>query len=77
MCLETNRKKRIQRENARILEKMQRGESLVTVPTQATWFPPRPIIEKSKKDIERLYNISASPHTLSLVTGENDDTSTD
>ena len=70
-------KKKRQHENARILAKMKRGESLSTVPPEATWFPPRPIIAKNKKDIERLYNIPSSPPTLSLVTGENNDTSTD
>ena len=38
--------------NDALLAKMARGESLTTVPTSMTWFPPRPIIEK---DLSGLY----------------------
>ena len=44
-------KKRIA-ENKRIIVKMKRGESLATVPTEATWYPPRPVITK---DLTKLY----------------------
>jgi len=50
-------KERIKKANQRILDKMKRGESLVIVPAEATWFPPRPLIKKSKEDIEKLYGI--------------------
>jgi len=50
-------KDRIQKANESIIARMKRGESLVTVPADATWFPPRPLIQKSKKDIEKLYGL--------------------
>lgn len=50
-------KERIKKANDKIIAKVKRGESLAAVPAEATWFPPRPRIEKSKKDIERLYGV--------------------
>lgn len=41
--------------NKEILKKFFAGESLCLIPAAATWFPPRPIIKKDKKEIERLY----------------------
>ena len=46
-----DRKKR----NKEILKKFFAGESLCLIPASMTWFPPRPIIKKDKKEIERLY----------------------
>lgn len=37
---------RRKKENDALLEKMRKGESLTTVSTSATWWPPRPIIKK-------------------------------
>jgi hypothetical protein len=43
--------------NRRILERMSDPkDDLRTMDFADTWFPPRPIIEKDKKAIERLYN---------------------
>jgi len=51
-------KEKRKKANADLIERMRRGEPLNTVPTSATWFPPRPLTIKSKKDIERLYGIT-------------------
>ena len=64
--LKTRRKK----ENDRILAKLVRGETLATVPPEATWFPPRPTIAKNKDAIERLYGVQQKP-LLSIITGDN------
>lgn len=41
-------------ENAEIIRKMRAGESLAMVDTRATWWPPRPKIEKDKALIARV-----------------------
>lgn len=49
-------KKRIQDHNQGVLERFKRGETLSLLPPSATWFPPRPIIEKDKDAIKELYS---------------------
>jgi hypothetical protein len=44
--------KRRKEENKRILDKLKHGENINTVSTEATWYPPRPIIQK---DLSKLY----------------------
>jgi hypothetical protein len=66
-------KKRIA-ENKRIIEKMKRGESIATVPTEATWYPPRPRIVK---DLTKLYpqlSKEKSKSFLTLVEEDHDET---
>ena len=58
-------KERIKKANDSVIAKMKRGESLTIIPADATWFPPRPIIEKSKKDLERLYGVK--PEKIRIV----------
>lgn len=62
-------KKRIKKANEHILGKMKRGESLATVSTEATWYPPRPRIEK---DLSKLYTNKSSLHLV----GDDDETTT-
>jgi hypothetical protein len=50
-------KKRKER-NEDIVKRMKNGEDLSTIERSATWWPPRPIIKKSKKDIEKVYKKS-------------------
>ena len=52
--------KKRKQENDRIIARMKRGESLATVPSEATWFPPRPLTVKNENDIKRLYGIKKS-----------------
>lgn len=49
-------KERRKKENERILNLMKSGDSLSTIPTSATWFPPRPTI---KKDLSKFYKKKA------------------
>jgi hypothetical protein len=37
---------------------MRSGESLRTVDSRSSWFPPRPIIQKDQEAISRLYNLN-------------------
>jgi hypothetical protein len=57
-------KKRIA-ENKRIIEKMKRGESIATIPTEATWYPPRPLIVK---DLTKLYPQLIKENSKSFLT---------
>lgn len=41
--------------NERVLEMLRAGGGMSRVPTQATWWPPRPMISKDPKEIKRLY----------------------
>jgi hypothetical protein len=50
------RKKR----NEDVIRRMKSGEALWTYDSKASWFPPRPIIEKDKDAIARLYQGSAA-----------------
>ena len=69
----TDEKKRIKQANDYVLRKLQRGESLATVPPEATWYPPRPQVEK---DLSKLYPDLQPKKVLSLVTGDIDETET-
>jgi hypothetical protein len=62
-------------ENKRILAKMMRGESLATVPADATWFPPRPLVTKDPDALSRLYGVSQKKKSkLTIVGTEYNDT---
>lgn len=41
--------------NRKVLKKMNRGEVLNSFDSQSSWFPPRPIIKKDRKALEKLY----------------------
>lgn len=60
------------KENKYLIEKMMRGESFNTVSTASTWFPPRPIIEKDKEAMGRLYNLKNKLKILDGGSDEND-----
>ena len=48
--------KNLRRErNAEVLRKLKNGDYLSSFNSYASWYPPRPIIEKSVEDINRLY----------------------
>ena len=51
---ETEKRKKA---NKSVLDRFMRGETLATVPPEATWFPPRPLIPKNRKDILKVYGI--------------------
>ncbi len=41
--------------NRKVLKKMEKGEVLSSFNNQSSWFPPRPIIQKDKKAVAKLY----------------------
>lgn len=41
--------------NEELLRKMQAGENLKYFDSQASFFPPRPVIKKLTKELERVY----------------------
>ena len=45
------RKKR----NDELIKRMKHGDVLHTYDAQASWYPPRPVIKKDKKELTRLY----------------------
>lgn len=52
------RKKKIKEHNVRILAKIDDpNEKFMLYSASDTWFPPRPIIEKDKKAIKKLYKL--------------------
>ncbi len=44
------------RRNRELLKRMHNGEVLCSYDSTDSWFPPRPIIKKDKKEMARLYN---------------------
>lgn len=42
--------------NQELIRRMRNGESLTAFDSKASWYPPRPIIEKDKVAIEKLYH---------------------
>ena len=43
-----------------LLRRMRNGDSLKTVESRASWFPPRPMIQKDPDAIHRLYSTDES-----------------
>lgn len=42
--------------NEQLIRRMKSGESLWSYDSKASWFPPRPIIQKDPEAIKRLYD---------------------
>lgn len=57
----TNREKH----NQDLIDRMKSGENLQRYSSQASWFPPRPVIKKDPGAIETLYGKSSSSHLSS------------
>ena len=41
--------------NRELIKRMQDGDSLSSFDSQSSWYPPRPILEKDKDAVSRLY----------------------
>ena len=41
--------------NSDLIRRMRNGESLNAIDSKASWFPPRPVIEKDRSEMARLY----------------------
>lgn len=50
-----SRKKSRKEHNSDLIRRMRDNEPLKSFDSQASWFPPRPIIEKDKDAVTRLY----------------------
>ena len=42
--------------NSELIRRMRNGESLTSFDSKASWYPPRPIIQKDKSEMARLYD---------------------
>lgn len=42
--------------NGDLIRRMRNGESLNAIDSKASWFPPRPVIEKDKSEMARVYS---------------------
>lgn len=78
------------RHNEQLIRRMKSGEPLWSYDSKASWFPPRPMIEKDPEAIKRLYsegNDSRSQYQdatvrhiesrLKIVSGANDQKKTE
>lgn len=55
MLKKTDLEKRRAERNADLVRRMRRGESLALIPTDQTFFPPRPMCKKDLKLMRKLY----------------------
>jgi hypothetical protein len=51
------------RHNEQLIRRMKSGEPLWSYDSKASWFPPRPMIEKDPEAIKRLYNNAPAGET--------------
>ena len=42
--------------NYDLIRRMRNGDALYSFDSQASWYPPRPVIEKDKDEMARLYD---------------------
>ena len=49
--------------NEQLIRRMKSGEPLWSYDSKASWFPPRPIIEKDPEAIKKLYNTKSSANS--------------
>jgi hypothetical protein len=45
--------------NSDLVRRMRNGENLTSFDSHSSWFPPRPVIEKDKSDLVRLFSDKA------------------
>jgi len=61
--------------NKNLIERMKRDEPLNLYEPTSTFFPPRPVIAKNKKDIERLYGEIKKEPSIRICGDTSDDKS--
>src|SRR5687767_9421148 len=59
--------------NLELLRRMRSGDSLTSFDSRSSWFPPRPVIEKDKLALERLYHTSATKRPSAVADRTGDD----
>jgi len=42
--------------NSELIRRMRNGDSLNAIDSRASWFPPRPILQKDAREMSRVYN---------------------
>lgn len=55
--------------NRDLVKRMRSGEPLGSFNTEDSWFPSRPVLQKDKKVIDKLYRVDCNRH-LSIVLSE-------
>ncbi len=58
-CADANKRRKFKNED--LIHRMREGESLALIPSQATFFQPRPIIKKDLKALQALGFINDKP----------------
>lgn len=59
--------------NNDLIRRMRGGESLTAIDSKASWFPPRPIIQKDKSEMTRLYGAHEPKPVLARAGSQQDD----
>lgn len=58
--IKSNKEEQKRREhNGDLIRRMKDGETLTSFDSTSSWFPPRPIVKKDQRAIERLYREEA------------------
>ena len=72
----SDQKKDARKEHNRdLIRRMRNGDSLTSYDSTASWFPPRPCIEKDEKEMVRLYGNAALKSESSQIPVEKEKTS--
>ena len=58
--------------NKDLIRRMENGEPLSAFNSQASWFPPRKIIEKDRAAVKQLYGETIDPRLNKSETEQND-----
>jgi hypothetical protein len=60
------------RHNIDLIRRMRDGEPLKSFDSRASWFPPRPVIEKDSRAVSSLYGAQARKTRVAKVQDEHD-----
>jgi hypothetical protein len=67
------RSKNLRRDrNTELLRRMRSGEQLTSFNSNASWFPPRPIIEKDSRAIRQIYGADTRKVELHAVAAQDE-----
>ncbi len=55
--------------NVDLIRRMRNGEPLNSIDSKASWYPPRPVIEKDRREMARLYGDSVATVTARPTNG--------
>lgn len=63
-------------QNSDLIRRMRNGESLTSYDSSASWFPPRPVVEKDKEAIARLYGKAVRKKSRQLAAAVDEEETT-